>query len=66
MTGRTTDFSEALDRKVSRSICDAVGERLQRSLPPDASHLPGPLANLMNELRKRDDGKRDLGMTRFE
>ncbi|NPV21328.1 hypothetical protein [Bradyrhizobium aeschynomenes] len=55
MTGRTADFSEALDRKTSRSICDAVGERLQRSLPPDGSHLPDPLAHLMNELRKRDE-----------
>ncbi|CCE01933.1 hypothetical protein [Bradyrhizobium sp. STM 3809] len=56
MTGRTADFSEALDRKTSRSICEAVGERLQRSLPPDGSQLPGPLAQLMNELRKQDDG----------
>ncbi|BAM90146.1 conserved hypothetical protein [Bradyrhizobium oligotrophicum S58] len=55
MTGRTADFSEALDRKTSRSICDAVGERLQRSLPPDGSHLPDPLAQLMNELRRRDE-----------
>ena len=55
MTGRTAKSSEALDRKMIRSICDAVGERLQRSLPPDGSHLPAPLAHLMNELRKRDE-----------
>jgi hypothetical protein len=55
MTGRTADFSEAFDRKTSRSICEAVGERLQRSLQPDGSHLPGPLAQLMNELRERDE-----------
>ncbi|CAL77126.1 hypothetical protein BRADO3332 [Bradyrhizobium sp. ORS 278] len=55
MTGRTADFSDALDRRTSRSICDAVGERLQRSLPPEGSQLPDPLAHLMNELRKRDE-----------
>ncbi|MGJ4881791.1 MULTISPECIES: hypothetical protein [unclassified Bradyrhizobium] len=55
MSGRTADFSEALDRKTSRSICEAVGERLQRSLPPDGSRLPAQLADLMNELRKRDE-----------
>ncbi len=55
MSGRTADFSEALDRKTSRSICEAVGERLQRSLPPDGSQLPASLAHLMNELRKQDE-----------
>ncbi|MGJ5179031.1 hypothetical protein ACQR16_12925 [Bradyrhizobium oligotrophicum] len=55
MSGRTAVLSEALDRKTSRSICEAVGERLQRSLPPDGSQLPDPLAQLMNELRKQDE-----------
>ncbi|MGJ4939018.1 hypothetical protein ACQR1W_00470 [Bradyrhizobium sp. HKCCYLS1011] len=54
MTGRATDFSEEIDRKTSRSICDAVGERLQRSLPPD-SHLPCQLQRLIDELGRRDD-----------
>lgn len=57
MTGCTTDFSEAMDRKTSRSICDAVGERLQRSLPPD-SRLPRQLQRLIDELGKQD---RDRG-----
>jgi hypothetical protein len=61
MTGRTADFSEALDRKTSRSICEAVGERLQRSLQPEGCHLPDPLVQLMNELRKRDEA-----LSRFE
>ncbi|MGJ4996675.1 hypothetical protein [Bradyrhizobium sp. HKCCYLR20261] len=55
MSGRTADYSEALDRKTSRSICEAVGERLQRSLPPEGSELPASLAHLLNELRKQDD-----------
>lgn len=61
MTGRTADFSEALDRKTSRSICEAVGERLQRSLPPDSSRLPSPLEQLMDELRKRDGATAQYG-----
>ncbi|WP_257168254.1 hypothetical protein [Bradyrhizobium sp. SRS-191] len=61
MSGRTAEFSEALDRKTSRSICEAVGERLQRSLPPDGTSLPDSLAHLMNELRKRDEA-----MARFD
>ncbi|WP_315813235.1 hypothetical protein [Bradyrhizobium sp. SZCCHNR2028] len=60
MSGLTANFSEALDRKTSRSICEAVGERLQRSLPPDGSHLPASLADLMNELRKRDEAGTSL------
>lgn len=54
MMGRTSDISEPLDRKTSRSICEAVGERLQRYLPPEESGLPGPLQGLIEELRKRD------------
>lgn len=53
MTGRSTDDSEAMDRKTSRSICDAVGERLQRNLPPE-SRLPNQLQRLVDELNQRD------------
>ena len=65
MNGRTADFSEPIDRKTSRSICDAVGERLQRALPPDSSNLPGELQHLMDELRKRDASERDT-LARFD
>lgn len=34
MNGWTTDSSETIDYKTSRSICDAVGERLQRAYTP--------------------------------
>jgi hypothetical protein len=54
MNSRITDDSEPIDRKTSRSICDAVGERLQQSLRPDTSHLSSHLQHLMDELRKRD------------
>ncbi|HYI29836.1 MAG TPA: hypothetical protein VD863_18525 [Bradyrhizobium sp.] len=49
-----TDNSEQIDRKTSRSICDAVGERLQQHLRPLESELPSHLAHLMDELRKQD------------
>jgi len=54
MNGRTTDSSETIDRKTSRAICDAVGERLQQSLRPEGSRLSLRLQHLMEELCKRD------------
>ena len=53
MNSWITDNSEQIDRKTSRSICDAVGERLQRDLRPE-SRLSSHLQLLMEELRKRD------------
>ena len=61
MNSRMTDDSEPIDRKTSRSICDAVGERLQRDLRPETSRLSSRLEHLMAELRKRDeDGFRTI------
>jgi hypothetical protein len=54
MNCRITDNSEQIDRKTSRSICDAVGERLRKDLPPESLHLSSNLQHLMDELRKRD------------
>jgi hypothetical protein len=59
MNSRITDNSEPIDRKTSRSICDAVGERLQQSLRPDDSpRLSSHLEHLLDELRKRDSEDR--------
>ena len=55
MNSRITDDGEPIDRKTSRSICDAVGERLQQSLRPEPSRLSSHLQHLMDELRKRDN-----------
>jgi hypothetical protein len=52
MNSRITDTSETIDYKTCRSICDAVGERLQQSLRPE--RLSSHLEHLMDELRKRD------------
>ena len=58
MDSRITDNSEMLDRKTSRSICDAVGERLQQNLRPDSLLPSSHLQHLMDELRRRDDEDR--------
>jgi hypothetical protein len=60
MNGLLADASEPIDRKTSRSICDAVGERLQQNLPPQ-SLSPSPyLQQLLDRLHKQDrqDGGR--------
>lgn len=54
------DTSEQIDRKTSRSICHAVGERLQQHLRPLESELPSDLAHLMDELRKQDASGRRM------
>jgi hypothetical protein len=56
MNRHINDDIEPIDRNTSRSICDAVGERLQQSLRPEPSHLSSYLEHLMNELRRRDEG----------
>ena len=53
MTGLFANDSEQIDRRTLRSICDAVGERLQQSLRPEP-RLPTHLEQLLNELRKHD------------
>ena len=55
MIGNQADNSEQMDYKTSRSICDAVGERLQKDLRPERSDLSPRLRELLNELRQRDD-----------
>ena len=55
MFGNQADNSEQIDHRTSRSICDAVGERLQKDLRPERSDLSPRLRELLNELRQRDD-----------
>ena len=57
MNSRIDSSFEFIDHKTCRSICDAVGERLQRDLPTKPE-LPPYLTQLMDELRRRDrDGR---------
>jgi hypothetical protein len=58
MQSRITDESEQIDHKTSRSICNAIGERLQQNLRPDSSRLSPHLQHLMDELHKRDSEDR--------
>lgn len=44
---------EPIDHRTSRSICDAIGERLQQSMRPE-SGLSDRLRHLLDELRRRD------------
>jgi len=55
MIGIEAENREQMDYKTSRSICDAVGERLQQSLRPDRSDLSPQLRELLGELRRRDE-----------
>ena len=54
MNSRIADKVEPMDYKTSRSICDAVGERLEQDLRPKSSNLSAHLQHLMDELRRRD------------
>jgi hypothetical protein len=60
MNSLITDSSEQIDRKTSRSICDAVGERLQQELRPVSSRLSSHLEHLLDELRRRDNEGRAM------
>jgi hypothetical protein len=53
MNGRIEHSSQTIDGKTSRSICDAVGERLQQYLRPETELSPH-LQQLVNELVRRD------------
>ena len=53
MNARPDIEYEWIDRRTWRSICDAVGERLQQSMPPET--VPSErLQHLLHELRQRD------------
>jgi hypothetical protein len=54
MNSRINELSETIDRATSRSICDAVGERLQQSLRPEALQPSSHLDHLIDELLRRD------------
>ncbi|WP_346356497.1 hypothetical protein, partial [Bosea sp. (in: a-proteobacteria)] len=53
MNARPDNDFEALDYKTSRSICDAVGERLQQHIRPEHG-LSDRLQQLLDQLRRRD------------
>ena len=54
MNARINSDIEQIDHKTCVSICDAIGERLQQNLRPDAELSPR-LRKLIEELRRRDN-----------
>jgi hypothetical protein len=53
MDTRINNQLEEIDHRTSRSICDAVGERLQQSIRPELSLSPH-LQMLVDEMRRRE------------
>jgi hypothetical protein len=58
MNRRSADNSQAIDGRTSRSICDAVGERLQQSLRPESLDPSAQLQHLLEQLRSQDSEDR--------
>jgi hypothetical protein len=56
MNSRINNEHEQIDYRTSRSICDAVGERLQQSMRPETELSPH-LQRLVDELRRRDNDR---------
>ena len=54
MEARINSDIEQIDHKTCLSICDAIGERLQQNLRPEAEMSPR-LRELVDELRRRDN-----------
>jgi hypothetical protein len=54
MSDRINESSEQIDPATSRSICRAVGERLQQDLRPENSELPTHLRHLMDALQRQE------------
>ena len=54
MTALETHDGETIDRKTSRSICDAVGQRLQQFLHPQNMGPSSDLERLIEELHRRE------------
>ena len=54
MEARINDDIEQIDHRTCVSICDAIGERLQQNLCPDAELSPR-LRELIDELRRREN-----------
>jgi hypothetical protein len=61
MKGVGAEMSEPIDHKTIRSICNAVGERLQQDLRPQSSASSSYLDHLLEELRKQDEQRNRSG-----
>jgi len=59
MNGYLANTSDPIDRRTSRSICDAVGERLQQNLPPHALNPSPYLQQLLDRMREQEGRSAD-------
>jgi hypothetical protein len=57
MNNRINNECEQLDHRTCRSICDAVGERLQQNIRPEPALSPH-LQHLVDQLRRHDHERR--------
>lgn len=55
MDNRINDDNEPIDHKTSRSICEAVAQRLKENLRLEPSRLSSHLSYLVEELRRREN-----------
>jgi hypothetical protein len=55
MNARINGDFEEIDHKTCQAICDAVGERLQQNLRPEAA-FSSHLQELLDALHRRDKG----------
>lgn len=56
MDNRINDDSEPIDHKTSRSIREAVAQRLEENFRLEPSRLSSRLSYLVEELRRRENG----------
>ena len=61
MKSSAKDSTESLDERSSRSICEAVGKRLQQTLSQEMVVPSSQLQHLVDELRKRDEAGGQTG-----
>ena len=54
MNARINNDFEQIDHRTCVSICDAIGERLQQRMRPEAELSPR-LRELLEELRRREN-----------
>ncbi len=55
MESRIKDDIGPIDQRTSRSIREAVAERLRENLRSEPLHLSSQLRNLMDRLRRNED-----------
>jgi hypothetical protein len=56
---RVADNVAPFDGTTSRSICNAVGERLQQQIQPQPLNPSSQLQHLLDELRRQDEASGD-------